>query len=54
MQQKTSKPEMEVIICLFAVSSGYKKLATMTSRGKTNGGSLSDYKHAAKDPQNRE
>lgn len=55
MQQKISKPEMEVTICFFAVSSGYKKLAAMTSslaRDKTNGGSLSSSKYAAKESEN--
>lgn len=55
MQQKTSKSEMEVTICFFAVSSGYKQLATMTSRlarDKPNGGSLSTCKYVAEEPGN--
>lgn len=57
MPQTRSKPETEVTICFFAVSSGYKKLGTMTSRlarHKTDGGSLSACKHAAKESENGE
>ena len=57
MEQKTSKPEMEVTICFFAISSGYKKLGTTTpslARGKTNGGSLRACKYGAKESENGE